>query len=124
MHGKEQKDLMSAVSARSISHASGVDQVRDLQRVLYRCAKQDRRTARTALFAGSPAATGSVGHGPPTAYCLSVNDVGEPGAGEPHARFEVAAGGNPASRLVRTARKPPADPTMDLLYGYLQICRF
>jgi len=33
---------MSAVSARSVSHAMGVDQVRALQRVLYRCAKQDR----------------------------------------------------------------------------------
>jgi RNA-directed DNA polymerase len=33
---------MSAVSARSVSHASGVDRVRALQRVLYRCAKQDR----------------------------------------------------------------------------------
>jgi group II intron reverse transcriptase/maturase len=33
---------MSAVSARSVSHAEGVDRVRALQRVLYRCAKQDR----------------------------------------------------------------------------------
>jgi hypothetical protein len=28
MHEKEQRDLMSAVSARSISHATGVDLVR------------------------------------------------------------------------------------------------
>ncbi len=27
--------------------------------------------------------------------CQPVNDVGEPCAGEPHARFDVAAGGNP-----------------------------
>lgn len=33
---------MSAVSARSVSHADGVDRVRALQRVLYRCAKQDQ----------------------------------------------------------------------------------
>jgi RNA-directed DNA polymerase len=33
---------MSAESARSVSHATGVDRVRALQRVLYRCAKQDR----------------------------------------------------------------------------------
>jgi RNA-directed DNA polymerase len=33
---------MSAVSARSVSHATGVDRVRALQRVLYRCAKQDQ----------------------------------------------------------------------------------
>jgi RNA-directed DNA polymerase len=42
MHGKDEKDLMSAVSARSVSRAKGVDRVRALQRVLYRCAKQDR----------------------------------------------------------------------------------
>ena len=42
MHGKEQRDLTSAVSARSVSRAKGVDRVRALQRVLYRCAKQDR----------------------------------------------------------------------------------
>ena len=41
MHEKEQKDLMSAESARSVSHAIGVDRVHALQRVLYRCAKQD-----------------------------------------------------------------------------------
>ena len=32
-------------------------------------------------------------------------------AGEPHARFEVAAGGNQASRQRRAAQAPPADPT-------------
>jgi RNA-directed DNA polymerase len=42
MHGKDEKDLMSAESARSVSRAKGVDRVRALQRVLYRCAKQDR----------------------------------------------------------------------------------
>ena len=34
--------MTSAVSARSVSRAKGVDRVRALQRVLYRCAKQDR----------------------------------------------------------------------------------
>ena len=50
MHGKEQKDLTSAVSARSVSHTLGVDRVRALQRVLYRCAKQDRDRRFHALY--------------------------------------------------------------------------
>jgi RNA-directed DNA polymerase len=50
MHGKEQRDLMSAVSARSVSRAKGVDRVRALQRVLYRCAKQDRDRRFHALY--------------------------------------------------------------------------
>ena len=42
----------------------------------------------------------------------TVKNVGEPCAGEPHARFEVAAGGNQASRASRrAAQAPPADPT-------------
>jgi RNA-directed DNA polymerase len=41
---------MSAVSARSISHAAGVDRVRALQRVLYRCAKQDQDRRFHALY--------------------------------------------------------------------------
>jgi len=41
---------MSAdVSARSVSRAQGVDRVRALQRVLYRCAKQDE-DRRHALY--------------------------------------------------------------------------
>ena len=41
---------MSAVSARSVSRAKGVDRVRALQRVLYRCAKQDRDRRFHALY--------------------------------------------------------------------------
>ena len=41
---------MSAVSARSVSHAQGVDRVRALQRVLYRCAKQDQDRRFHALY--------------------------------------------------------------------------
>ena len=41
---------MSAESARSVSHAMGVDRVRALQRVLYRCAKQDRDRRFHALY--------------------------------------------------------------------------
>ena len=41
---------MSAVSARSVSRALGVDRVRALQRVLYRCAKQDRDRRFHALY--------------------------------------------------------------------------
>ncbi len=42
----------------------------------------------------------------------AVKDVGEPCAGEPHARFEVAAGGN-RNQSATAARNwaPPADPT-------------
>ena len=42
--------MTSAVSARSVSHAAGVDRVRALQRVLYRCAKQDRDRRFHALY--------------------------------------------------------------------------
>jgi RNA-directed DNA polymerase len=42
--------LMSAESARSVSRAKGVDRVRALQRVLYRCAKQDRDRRFHALY--------------------------------------------------------------------------
>ena len=42
MHGKEQKGLTSAVSARSVNRATGVGKVRALQRVLYRCAKHEK----------------------------------------------------------------------------------
>ncbi len=41
---------MSAVSARSVSRAGGVDRVRALQRVLYRCAKQDKDRRFHALY--------------------------------------------------------------------------
>src|SRR5919198_4172719 len=51
MHVKEERDSVSAdMSARSVSHAKGVDRVRALQRVLYRCAKQDRDRRFHALF--------------------------------------------------------------------------
>jgi RNA-directed DNA polymerase len=50
MHGKDEKDLMSAESARSVSRAKSVDRVRALQRVLYRCAKQDRDRRFHALY--------------------------------------------------------------------------
>ena len=41
---------MSAVSARSVSRALGVDRVRALQRVLYRCAKQDKDRRFHAVY--------------------------------------------------------------------------
>jgi hypothetical protein len=41
----------------------------------------------------------------------TVKNVGEPCAGEPHARIEVAAGGNRHQSACRTALAPPADPT-------------
>jgi len=44
------RTLMSAESARSVSRAKGVDRVRALQRVLYRCAKQDQDRRFHALY--------------------------------------------------------------------------
>ena len=43
----------------------------------------------------------------------AVKNVGEPCAREPHARFEVAAGGNQTSRAStrRAVQAPLADPT-------------
>ena len=43
----------------------------------------------------------------------AVKNVGEPCAGEPHARIDAAAGGNQASRLRRAAQAPLADPTKE-----------
>jgi hypothetical protein len=44
----------------------------------------------------------------------AVKNVGEPCAGEPHARIEVAAGGNQTSRAImcRAVQAPLADPTV------------
>jgi len=46
----------------------------------------------------------------------TVKNVGEPCAGEPHARIEVAAGGNQTSRAstCRAVQAPPADPTVSV----------
>ena len=48
--GRMRRTLMSAESARSVSRATGVDRVRALQRVLYRCAKQDQDRRFHALY--------------------------------------------------------------------------
>jgi hypothetical protein len=51
MHGKVRGISVSAdLEARSVSRALGVDRVRALQRVLYRCAKQDRDRRFHALY--------------------------------------------------------------------------
>ncbi len=47
----------------------------------------------------------------------AVKDVGEPCAGEPHARFEVAAGGNQASRAHTAARPRRLPPTRPPCFG-------
>src|ERR1035441_1622586 len=47
---RSRRTLMSAESARSVSRAMGVDRVRALQRVLYRCAKQDKDRRFHALY--------------------------------------------------------------------------
>src|SRR5713226_4829743 len=64
------------------------DRVRELQRALYRAAKAEP-------------------HG--DSRMPAVKNVGEPCAGEPHARFEVAAGGNRNQSAVShgTGRLPP-----------------
>jgi len=64
------------------------DRVRELQRALYRAAKADSRMP-------------------------AVKNVGEPCAGEPHARFEAAAGGNRNQSAIAVRNwAPPADPTV------------
>jgi RNA-directed DNA polymerase len=51
MHGKDERDSVSVeISARSVSRAKGVDRVRALQRVLYRCARQDEDRRFHALY--------------------------------------------------------------------------
>jgi RNA-directed DNA polymerase len=91
MHGKDEKDLMSAdVSARSVSHALGVDRVRAPQRVLYRCAKQDGDRRFDALYdkvARSDVlwrAWGEVraNRGAPGVDGVSIDDVVGSGVGE------------------------------------------
>ncbi len=90
MHGKEQKDLMSAVSARSVNRATGVGKVRALQRVLYRCAKQDKDRRFHALYdkvAGSDVlwrAWGEVraNRGAPGVDGVTIDDVVVRGVGD------------------------------------------
>ena len=53
----------------------------------------------------------------------TVKNVGEPCAGEPHARFEVAAGENETSRLRRAAEAPLAGPTSISSNSRMFACR-
>jgi len=82
--------LTSAVSARSVSRTLGVDRVRALQRVLYRCAKQDRdrrfhalcdKVARSDVMRR---AWGEVraNRGAPGVDGISIDDVVVSGVGE------------------------------------------
>ena len=59
---------------------------------------------------GTIVAPRPTGRGVRDAECPPVKNVGEPCAGEPHARFDAGAGGNQASRLDRAARRLP--PTL------------
>ena len=81
---------MSAVSARSVSHANSVDRVRALQHVLYRCAKQDRDRRFHALFdkvARSDVISGLGARSVPTAARpgvdgITIDDVVRSGVGD------------------------------------------
>jgi RNA-directed DNA polymerase len=77
-------------SARSVSRATGVDKVRALQRVLYRCAKQDRDRRFHALF--DKVARGDVlwrawgevreNRGAPGIDGVAIEEIESSGAGE------------------------------------------
>ena len=120
MHGKEKKDLMSAVSARPVSRTLCVGQVHALSRVLYRCAKQDREHQFHALVYQVARSDRAREAGSADCVCQPVNDVGEPCAGEPHARFDAAAGGNHGQSgqhgraAARASRRPYNDPYVKL----------
>jgi hypothetical protein len=87
MHGKERKDVTTAVSARSVGRAKGVDRVRALHRVFYRCAQRDRDRRLQALYAkvarsdGFWRAWGEVRahRGAPGVDGITIDDVVAPG---------------------------------------------
>ena len=88
------------ISARSVSHTAGVDRVRALQRVLYRCAKQDRdRRFHALCMTRSPAATSWSRRG-----ARSVLTVGRPASMGDHRRRRALRG----RRLPRRARRAAA----------------
>jgi len=111
---------MSAdVSASSVSHTGiGVNPVRALERVLYRCAKQDRdrhlhtlvgHVARSDVSGRGRLPHPSGRHG---CVCQSVNDVGEPCAGNRmHGSMWRREATPDQSARPRGPRTPPADPT-------------
>jgi hypothetical protein len=52
----------------------------------------------------------------------AVKNVGEPCAGEPHARFEVAAGGNQTSRASMAVQSRRLSPTLQKSTGCESDC--
>jgi RNA-directed DNA polymerase len=111
---------MSAVSARSVGHTLGVDRVRALQRVLYRCAKQDRDRRFHALYdkvARSDVlwrAWGEVraNRGAPGVDGITINDVVARGVGDFLAELaaKLRAGGYRPRPLRRVHIPKPGRP--------------
>jgi hypothetical protein len=54
-----------------------------------------------------------IGHGEGDSRMAVVKNVGEPCAREPHARFDMAAGGNQTSRPCRAVHAPPVGPPFE-----------
>jgi RNA-directed DNA polymerase len=118
---------MSAVSASSVSHAIGVDRVRALQRVLYRCAKQDEDRRFHALYdkvARSEVlgrAWGEVraNRGAPGVDGITIEDVMRSGVGEflEELASKLRAGSYRPRPLRRAHIPKPVRPSVSRLGG-------
>jgi RNA-directed DNA polymerase len=113
--GRERTLMSADRSARSVSHATGVDRVRALQRVLYRCAKQDRDRRFHAL--SDKVARGDVlerawgevreNRGAPGIDGVAIEEIESSGAGEfLEALAEALRAGRYRPRPLRRVRIP------------------
>ena len=101
---------MSAVSARPVSRTLCVGQVHALQRVLYRCAKQDREHQFHALVYQVARSDRAREAGSADCVCQPVNDVGEPCAGGSSRQGCDPAGASPATSVVHVGREATPHP--------------